>query len=246
MAPTVSLSKGPGPSTDWVSSARAWIAESQQASRERRRRAFPLRIATLLSLVLTLIGLGIADAAAGIALPLYFWCGGAIVAAGLLTGLALRRTPWSMAPLLIPAVAGMIAFGATEASLHDGVGQRDWVPTTISSGHHSYGLAFGQGTLDLRRLAPPTGPTRLDVTMAAGQVRVLLPADGNVTVLGNVRIGEIEVDGRDVADTNGGSIYRTGGYDISHTVSPSDGASGAPVTVVVHLADGQLNVRHPA
>jgi phage shock protein PspC (stress-responsive transcriptional regulator) len=241
--PTVGATAG---GADWVASARSWILESQQASRERRRRAFPVRIATVLALVLTLIGLGIADAAAGIALPLYFWCTGAIVTAGLLTGLALRRTPWSMAPLLVPVVAGMVAFGNTGASLHDGVGQRDWVPTSTAQLQSHYRLAFGQGTLDLRSLPVAGAPRRVEVTMAAGQARVLLPTGRDITVVGNVRIGEIDVNGRTVADTHGGSIYRTGGYDIQHTVAPPEGATGAAITVVVHLADGQLTVRHPS
>jgi hypothetical protein len=262
-APTVSLTKDPAsapaadrggspaePPTgplrhpDWVASTRSWISESQQASRERRRRAFPVRISTLITLVLTLVGLGIADAVAGIALPLYFWCTGAIVLAGLLTGLALRRTPWSMAPLLIPAVAGMVAFGNTDASLHDGVGQRDWVPSAASQLQSHYRLAFGQGTLDLRELTGVATPRRVEVTMAAGQARVLLPSGLNARVIANVRIGGIDVDGRDVAETRGGSIYRTGGYDIQHTVPAPDGAAGPAITVVVHLADGQVQVQH--
>lgn len=252
-APTVSLSKSatdggaapaPAPAPDWVASARSWITESQQASRERRRRAFPVRISTLITLVLTLVGLGIADAVGGVALPLYFWCTGAIVLAGLLTGLALRRTPWSMAPLLIPVVAGMVAFGNTSASLHDGVGQRDWVPTTTAQLQPHYRLAFGQGTLDLRSLPAPDSPRRVEVTMGAGQARVLLPSDLNVTVVGNVRIGEIDVNGHTVAETHGGSVYRTGGYDIQHTVTPPAGATGAAITVVVHLADGQVAIDH--
>ncbi len=61
----------------------------------------------------------------GVALPAYFWLIRAIVAAGLLVDVALRRTPCSMAPPAIPAVAGTIAFGNTQESLHDGVGQTD-------------------------------------------------------------------------------------------------------------------------
>jgi len=235
---------------DWVSSARQWIDESKRASRERRRRAFPVRIATLLALVITLIVLGIADAASGIRLPVYFWCVGAIVAAGLLVGMVLRRTPWSMAPLLIPALAGMIAFGNSGASLHDGVGRKTWSPTSASELHSSYRLAFGDAVLDLRDLPSLDVPRSVDVTLAAGQVEIKLPPTLNATVYGNVRLGQIEVDHRRVATTlprkrevpPGGSIHRVNGYDIEHTIRPPDTATGAPLTITVHQADGNLSV----
>jgi hypothetical protein len=231
-------------STDWVTSARQWMEESRRVSRERRRRAFPIRIATLLTLVITLIVLGIADAVSGIRLPVYFWCAGAIILAGLLTGIALRRTPWSMAPLLVPVLAGVIAFGNSGASLHDGVGKSTWSPTSNAELNDSYRLAFGQGTLDLRNLPVPDEPRAVSITMAAGQVKVLLPRSLNATVLANIRIGEIDVDGRDVADSHGGSIHRFGGYDIEHTVRPTSVATGAPLTITVHLADGNITVEH--
>jgi hypothetical protein len=241
-APSAAPTTAPAPAPDWVSSARQWIDESKQASRERRRRAFPVRIATLLTLVVTLIALGIADAAGGIRLPVYFWCVGAIVAAGLLVGIALRRTPWSMAPLLIPAVAGMVAFGNSGASLHDGVGQKTWSPTTAGELQGSYRLAFGDAVLDLRDLPSLDTPRSVDVTLAAGQVEIKLPPTLNATVYGNVRLGQIEVDGRQVATTRGGSIHRVNGYDIEHTIRPSATATGAPLTITVHQADGNLSV----
>lgn len=247
-APTVSLDKDapaavPG-APEWVGSTRAWLDEARQASRERRRRAFPVRISVLVALVLTLTALGIADAVSGVRVPVYFWVTLGIVGGGLLVGMTLRRTPWSMAPLLIPALAGTIAFGNTHASLHDGVGQRDWTPTSASTLASDYRLAFGEGDLDLRGLGTLSTPRTVEVTMAAGQVKVRLPTDLNATVKANVRMGEVEVDGTTVAETHGGSFHRVHGYDIQHTVPAPDGATGALLTVVVHLADGQISVRH--
>ena len=57
-------------------------------------------------------------------------------------------------------------------------------------------------------------------------------------------IAQYEVDGTTVAETHGGSFHRVHGYDIQHTVPAPDGATGALLTVVVHLADGQISVRH--
>ncbi|MGI8761993.1 MAG: hypothetical protein ACR2LF_12015 [Jatrophihabitantaceae bacterium] len=77
----------------------------------------------------------------GVALPVYLWLIGAIVAAGLLVDVALRRTLWSVAPLLISAVAAMIAFGNTQASLHHGV-ETDWTPSSAGALHASCRLAL--------------------------------------------------------------------------------------------------------
>ena len=240
----VDLTKEPTRSAERATAARAWVAEARAASRERRRRAFPIRIAVLVTLVVTLVSLGIADAVSGIRLPVYFWVTLGIVGAGLLVGMVLRRTPWSMTPLLVGALAGTVAFGNTGASLHDGVGAHDWVPTTAAALGSDYRLAFGQATLDLRHLPTPTTPRRIDVTMAAGQVVVDLPRDLNATVVANVRMGTIEVDGSPATVTNGVFGHRANGYDVQQTVLPPDGAAGAPLTVVVHLADGQISVRH--
>jgi phage shock protein PspC (stress-responsive transcriptional regulator) len=228
----------------WLGSARAWLDEARQASRERRHRAFPVKMAILGVLVATLIVLGVADAIGGIVLPAYFWATGGIVAVGLLVGIALGRTPWSLTPLLIPAIAGLIAFANTGASLHDGVGEREWAPTNAAQLHSSYRLAFGDTTLDLRGLSKLESGRTVNVTMAAGHARVLLPNSLNATVHSNVRIGEIAVDGAEVADTHGGSIRRLGGYDIGYTVRPPAGAAGAKLTVNIHLADGRVDISH--
>jgi phage shock protein PspC (stress-responsive transcriptional regulator) len=244
-ASTVNLQKDqPAGTPDWVASTRSWLDEAKAASRERRRRAFPIRIGVVAALVVTLASLAVADAVSGIRLPVYFWVTLGIVGLGLLVGMVLRRTPWSTAVLLVPALAGTIAFGNTGASLHDGVGQHDWTPTSPAQLHDDYRLAFGQGVLDLRHLGPLDGPRTVEVTMAAGQTQVLLPATLNATVEANVRMGEIEVDGETVADTHGGSFHRVQGYDIQHTVVPPSTATGPAVTIVVHLADGQVSVRH--
>ncbi|TAM92338.1 MAG: PspC domain-containing protein [Jatrophihabitans sp.] len=228
---------------DLGAATRSWVAAARAASAERRRRAFPVRITVLIALVLTLVSLGIADAVGGVRLPVYFWVTLGIVGAGLLVGLALRRTPWSMTALLIPALVGTIAFGNTGASLHDGVGRKDWTPLGAAHLAGDYRLAFGQGNLDLSRIGDLGSPRTVEVTMAAGQAVLTLPRTLNATVYANVRIGAIEVDNAVVASTRGGSFHRINGYDIERTVLPPDGASGAALTIVVHLADGQISVR---
>lgn len=241
---TVDLTKNGEPSAatppvegqpTWMRDARSWFDEAREASRIRRRRSLPLRIAMIVSLAVTLTVLGIADAITGIQFQTYFWVTLGIVGLGLLVGLITRRTPWSMLPLLVLGAGGAIAFGGSTASLHDGVGQRDWQPTVTPSAQ--YRLAFGQGTLDLRDLPQQTGPHDIDITMAAGQVKILSNPDQNVTVQADIKFGQLVSDGAEVDSTEGG-------VGISKTVDAPPTAHGAPLDVHVHLADGNVTVDH--
>lgn len=246
-APTVSLDKDAaapaGPS--WPTDTRQWLQESRAVSRERRRRAAPVRWATVGVLVVALAVLGLVDAATGIPLPLYAWATMVIVGVGLLVGFGLRRTPWVLALLLLPATLVALALGGTSASLHDGVGTRTWTPTTAGDIADGYRLAAGQATLDLRSLGRLDAPQDIDVVMAAGQVRLLLPATMNAVVEADVRCGAITVDG-DVVGDNGnrgfGPTSDNNGFGVSHTVRPPAGATGPEVHIHVELADGEVRV----
>ncbi|MGH8860083.1 MAG: PspC domain-containing protein [Jatrophihabitantaceae bacterium] len=217
----------------WMGESRQWIAESRIAHRERVRRAFPVKVATLLTLAATLLTLGLIDAGTGIALPLYFWFVLGILAAGLLVGMVLRRTPWSVATLLVPAIAGTIAFAGSHASLHDGVGQRDWTPTTAPSAH--YDLAFGDATLDLRSLQPQDAPRTVRIDQAAGRLRILAPKKLALRVIANVHFGVVTVDGESV--DNGDR-----GVSVRRVVEPFATATGQPLEIDVHLADGRIDI----
>lgn len=236
-ASPISLSKDDSTDTadqpTWVRDARAWIDESRAARRERRRRSLPVRIAILATLVVALVALGIADAVSGIQFQVYFWTALGIVVAGLLAGLVTRRLPISMAALLIPSVVGVVAFGGSHASLHDGVGQREWKPTVAPAAQ--YKLAFGQGILDLRSLATQSTPRTIKVTLGAGQVRIIAPKSMKLTVHANIHFGDLRVDGDNPTRA---------GVGLSRIVDPPAGATGAPITVNVHLADGDIEVDH--
>lgn len=234
----VSLVKGGAPAGDrpeWVGDARAWLDESRAAGRERRRRRRPVRIATLATLAAALVVLAVVDAISGVPLALYFWIPLGIVVAGLLVGLVTRRTPYGLALLLVPALAGAIAFGGSHASLSDGVGQRQWQP--LDAPEAQYRLAFGQGVLDLRSLAAQSQPRTVEVTMGAGELEIIAPRSLDLTVLANIHLGQLDVD----HDFGGGEH---GGVGLSRRVDPPAGARGVPITVDAHLADGRISVVH--
>ncbi len=219
--------------------ARAWFAEARAAARERRRRAFPVRIGVLGTLAATLVVMGTVDAVHGIAIWLYFAVTGGIVLLGLIVGLVLRRAPWTVAFLLIPAAAGQFAFGHTSASLHDGIGQTEWRPTSHPAA--SYRLAIGQGVLDLRHLDPQTTHHTVRITMAAGQVKIVAPPALALTVQAHVHLGNVTVDGDEY---NGGAGAHSHGINYNRTIEPPRGATGTTLTVVVRLADGNIAVDH--
>ncbi len=245
-ADAVDLTK-PGPAADgsrpeWREETRRWIAEAGAAARERRRRARPMLLATLGTLTAGLGAIAAADAVRGVAIPVYFWFGFATVLLGLLVGLVLRRTPWSLTVLLIPAVAGLVAFGGSGASLHDGFGQRQWTPTGAPQPH--YRLAFGQGTLDLRHLAPSSGSRTIDVVLGAGQVKLLLPTTMNATVNATIHLGQITVDGPTPGQRDSpGTQKVAGGFDLNRVLLPPASATGPAVTITVQATDGQILIR---
>lgn len=229
--PTASSAQPTAPPSSWVADSRRWLAESREARNRRLRRAFPVKVITLGVLAATLLTLGLIDAATGIPVPVYFWFSTGILGLGLAIGGMLRRTPWSVTTLFVPSVIGLIALAGSHASLHDGVGQRIWTPTSSVASH--YNLAFGQTELDLRSLRPQDGPRTVRIEEAAGDVHILAPATMNLTVVANVRFGDVRVDGF------GDHAH---GVGVSRIVEPLPGATGQPITVIVHLADGHIEV----
>lgn len=220
----------------YLSETRAWIRES----RERRRRSAPIRWGTLGALVAAIGGLAIADAIGGIVIPVYFWVGGAIVLVGLGVGLATRRTPWGLTVLLVPAVLGLIAFGNSPASFHDGSGKTAWAPASASQLDDQYRLAFGQLTLDLRSINSVDTPRTINITQAAGQVHLLLPNTLNASVHADVHLGDVRVDDN---STNDGP-NDAGGFGYQKVVPAPSTATGAELTINVHLAAGDVKIDH--
>jgi phage shock protein PspC (stress-responsive transcriptional regulator) len=210
---------------------RSWYQESRGHSRERRRRAAPVRRTTALLLLVSLTALVIADVIAGIPFGLYFWVVGGIVTAGLLVGLLTRRPSWIFTPLLVPAIIGVLAFGTSTASAHDGFGERHWAPASAAELRSDYQLGFGRATLDLTDITTVRTDRTVEVRLGAGQARVLVPRDLPVRVVAQVHQGVITVDHDDVAD----------GWDVdSIQTSPAVRGSAAVLTVNVDLTAGQV------
>ncbi len=175
----------------------------------------------------------------GVAIPVYFWAMLAIVGTGVLVGLVLRRTPWSVALLLGPTIVGLVAFGGSHARMHDGFGEREWTPTSAAQLQSQYRLAFGRATLDLRHLGPLDSARTVHLTLGAGQAQIFVPAGMNVTIDDNVHFGDLQLNGTDLVDQAGRDH---GGVNLNKTLFPPAGAEGPALTVDVHVTDGLISV----
>jgi phage shock protein PspC (stress-responsive transcriptional regulator) len=214
------------------SQLREWIAESRLRSRQRRERSFPVRIATLAALLVMIGILGLIDLVHGVPLALYFWLGGAILVLGLLVGIALRRTPWSLTVLFVPIVAGLVAFGTSPTSLHDGWGKRTYKPASVSSMHDSYKLAFGQTTVDLRQISTVDQAKRVKFQVGAGELKLLIPRSLPVVVHSDVHIGAVTENG-EVVDS---------GNNFSHDTTTASSSSAPTLVIDATVTDGALTV----
>jgi phage shock protein PspC (stress-responsive transcriptional regulator) len=220
----------PPAATDTRTELKAWVAETRSARQARRSHNRPIRVATWSVLVLTLIGLGIADAVTGIRIPVYFWTIGGIVIAALIVGAIIRRPVWGFAFLLIPTTIGVLALGGTKVSLHDGSGDRQLTPTSSGQLPADSRMAFGRTTLDLRQLpTSDTGSARIE--QATGQVKIIVPRASDVRVHAALRLGTIQVDGAELHS----------GYNFDRDVVTG---TGNAITVNVRLEDGAVTIEH--
>lgn len=225
------------PSAAAGSEVRTWFRESRAQARLRRRRRRPIQLVAVLSIVGVLAALAVIDAVHGVRLASYFWALGGIVLVALIVGAALRRTPWPLLPLLVPAIAGLIAFGSSPVSAHDGWGDRTWTPVASGGISADYRTAFGRATLDLTGLPAPTSTQSSSVRMGAGQIRVRVPATVPVQVVADVHLGEIDIDG--VSKANGVNFTRT-------YLSPAAQTHPDAPRLILHIrmTSGQINLAY--
>ena len=232
-APTLPYPQAPA--TGAQTEFHAWMSESRNARVRRRTANRPMRLAVWSALTLALLGLGIADAVAGIAIPTYLRVVVGIVIAGLIVGAAIRRPVWGFSAILVPAFVLMFVLGGTSASLHDGSGDRTYTPTSATELKPTYDQAFGRVTLDLTRVGQLDGTQTVHVQQAAGQVRIIVPQNMDVTMRNHIWLGQVEVDGTEVQS----------GFNFDRDVVFGPGNVDR-LTVDVELSDGQVSIARVA
>ena len=111
---------------------------------------------------------------------------------------------------LIPLAALLCCFGVLlnfghVNDPHNIVNDASYTPTTLSAVQPSYSAGIGDVTLDLTQL-PNTGTVNTTVSVGTGDVRVLVPANAEVTATCHAPIGNVECLGSHENGANNGSI----------------------------------------
>ena len=134
--------------------------------------------------------------------------------------------------VVLTIVGGLSSVADT--SPRGGFGDRTWQATSTEDLRETYRLGGGDAALDLSDLEL-TEDREVEVSVWAGELLVLVPADANVEVDGHVGMGELYVLGE-----------RDEGVDLSES-GEVDGPEGGPVlTIDANVGMGQLEVRRAA
>jgi phage shock protein PspC (stress-responsive transcriptional regulator) len=223
------------PLGDFRRSMQSWYTEAYEARRQRLARRRPIKVGVGISLLVAWAVLAVFNAVTRVPFPAYLWVGLAILGVGLAISVVTRRATWFLlAPLAILTAAALF-LGGTSASLKDGSGQVGWTPTSASqlSDHRQFA---GQSTLDLTQLTALSQPRSVTVSQAVGEVKLLLPANLNATVITDVHMGDSRV-----GDSNATGKY-VSGWNVHLEVPPPSGTTGSPVTIHVKLTVGHVQI----
>lgn len=223
------------PLNDTRRSMQAWLSEAGAAHRQRVRRRRPIKVGVTLCLAIAWTVVGLLDGFGRVPFPAYLWVGLAVLGTGLLVSLLTARSTLSLLLPIALLTGAMFALGDTRTSLTDGSGEVSWKPTSVEQlvDHRQFA---GRATFDLRALGTVSTARTVHIRQAAGEVRVLLPAGLNATVIADVHLGEI---------TNGSdydTAERVDGMNVHQEFAPPAGATGEPITVYVELEAGHVQV----
>ena len=162
---------------------------------------------------------------------------GSLAAMGLLMvvlGVAGWRPGFVTFLAIVLAIAAWSS-AAIPSGIHVGgrVGDATWAPTSVA-GDANYHLGVGNGVLNLSGL-PTEGLSEVKVPayVGLGELKVVVPQDLTVKVVGHVGLGEILLPGDPASSGQGGS-------DVSRSVTIGDGPTEVVVDAGVGI--GQLTV----
>lgn len=91
--------------------------------------------------------------------------------------------------VLVGVAMGFLA--STGVPLTGGNGDHLWQPASMSQVAHVYRAEFGRGTLDLSGVSFPASGFTLAVSVAAGELRIVVPRNAVVDLTTNVGAGEV-------------------------------------------------------
>lgn len=161
-----------------------------------------------LGAVLVIVGLGgvlLATGALDLAAETFVAASVIVMGAALVVG-----AWWGGSPTLVgiglatAAVLGVVM--AVDVNLDGGMGERIYRPASASTVPDRYRLGVGRLWIDLRATEFPQGTTRIDTSLAVGELTVVVPDDIRIEATGSARIGELRLLGR---EREGSDVERT-------------------------------------
>lgn len=207
-----------------------------------RRRRSPVTLVTLGLALLAGAGTGVVLLTSGVAgvgtFPVLLGVVAAVLGLGLVVGSFLRAGR-GLIPFAV--LVSILIWGALSAPWHgfgrDGFGELRAAPTTAAQLQPKYERGAGDVTLDLRGLdLSGTGDVRTAINVGAGDAKVLLPANADVTFTGAAGLGDVKYDGRE--DEGPGSRLA-----VTEDLGADGLRSGRLLTIDVQAGAGDVEVR---
>jgi len=157
----------------------------------------PSATPVLLSFLLLLAGgAALLSAVAGVHVSVAAFLAVALILTGLTLLLrAPRGRSRGLIPLGVLLTLALAVAAVVEPPLQRGVGQRTWVPMSVTALREPFRLGAGNATLDLTHLRKLAGERVITADVTAGYLKVIVPS--NVNVIGEARsqIGEVMLFG---------------------------------------------------
>lgn len=158
----------------------------------------------------------------------------AVVGTGLVVGAFAGRSYGLIFLGIVLSIATSLTAVADD-HLVGGVGERDWVATSVAEAETPYRLGVGGARLDLTRL-PPGSDVDVDASLGIGELLLVVPLDARVVVDGQVGAGTMRVLDEPTID----------GTDLDQVViddPPSGATSGTDIRIDAEVGLGELEVR---
>lgn len=116
-----------------------------------------------------------------------------IVGVAAVTGAFLGRAR-GMIPLGILLAVAFASASVVESVVENGVGDREYAPTSLADLQPSYRLGIGQMDVDLRALEIPAGErAEVEIKLGIGDVVVLVPSAVTLEIEGDLKIGQLTI-----------------------------------------------------
>ncbi|HEX6421806.1 MAG TPA: hypothetical protein VFZ77_25100, partial [Acidimicrobiales bacterium] len=178
-------------------------------------------------------GLGIATVAASDALAL-----GLVAVGAALVVAAWRGRAYGLVPVGLLLAGTLTVADVIDVPLDAGLGERTVVVRSASDLGERHELLAGDLTIDLTG-APlrRTRPTRLEASVGAGRLRVLVPAAARVDVHATVGLGDIDAPRRDGGDATGVAV------DETFTLGDGPGAPRLALDLSMGVGEVEVDIR---